>query len=76
MDQISRLYTPAYFVHHVKIWQGDELVLAMEGSIGISEDPNIRFSYVPNGMQAFRVEVVDTDNRTFRGEWPFQASEM
>jgi sulfur-oxidizing protein SoxY len=76
MDQISRLYTPAYFIHHVKIWQGDELVLAMEGSIGISEDPNIRFSYVPNGTQAFRVEVVDTDNRTFRGEWPFQASEM
>lgn len=76
MDQISRLYTPAYFVHHVKIWQGDELVLAMEGSIGISEDPNIRFSYVPNGMQSFRVEVVDTDNRTFRGEWPFQTSEM
>ena len=76
MDQISRLYTPAYFVHHVKIWQGDELVLAMEGSIGISEDPNIRFTYAPNGTQAFRVEVVDTDNRTFRGEWPFQASEM
>ena len=51
MDQISRLYTPAYFVQHVKIWQGDELVLAMEGSIGISEDPNIRFTYVPNGTQ-------------------------
>jgi sulfur-oxidizing protein SoxY len=52
------------------------LVLAMEGSIGISEDPNIRFTYAPNGAQAFRVEVVDTDNRKFRGEWPFQASEM
>src|SRR4051812_38481916 len=76
MDQVSRLYTPAYFVHHVKVWQGDELVLAMEGSIGISEDPNIRFSYVPTSTQAFRVEVVDTDNRTFRGEWPFQTSEM
>ena len=76
MDQITRLYTPAYFVHHVRIWQGDELVLAMEGSIGISEDPNIRFTYVPNGTQGFRVEVVDTDNRAFKGEWPFQASEM
>jgi len=76
MDQISRLYTRAYFVHHVKIWQGDELVLAIEGSIGISEDPNIRFSYVPNSSQTFRVEVVDTDNRSFKGEWPFQASEM
>ena len=67
MDQISRLYMPAYFVQDLKIWQGDELLLAMEGSIGISEDPNIRFSYVPNGTQAFRVEVVDTDNRVVQG---------
>jgi sulfur-oxidizing protein SoxY len=76
MDQISRLYTPAYFVHQVKIWQGDELLLAMEGSIGISEDPNIRFTYVPTGTQAFRAEVVDTDNRAFKGQWPFEAPEM
>jgi sulfur-oxidizing protein SoxY len=76
MDQISRLYTPAYFVHQVKIWQGDELLLAMEGSIGISEDPNIRFTYVPTGTRAFRAEVVDTDNRAFKGQWPFEAPEM
>ena len=25
MDQISRLYIPAYFVEQVKIWQGDEI---------------------------------------------------
>ena len=36
----------------------------------------LAFTYVPNGTQGFRVEVVDTDNRAFKGEWPFQASEM
>lgn len=74
MDQVSRLYTPAYFVETVKIWQGDELLLALEGSIAISEDPNVRFSYAPNDTKPFRVEVTDTKNRVFKGEWPFQAS--
>ena len=76
MDQLSRLYIPAYFVEQVKIWQGNELLLAIEGSIAISEDPNIRFSYAPNGAQPFRVEVTDTKNGVFKGDWPFQASEM
>ena len=39
-----------------KIWQGDDLVVAMEGGIAISEDPNIRFNYKPNGAANFRVE--------------------
>ena len=54
----------------LRIWQGDELVLAMEGGISISEDPNIRFSYRPNGAATFRVEAVDTDGHVFKGEWP------
>jgi sulfur-oxidizing protein SoxY len=76
MDQISRLYTPAYFVESVKVWQGDALLLAMEGSIAISEDPNIRFTYAPTGTKPLRVEVTDTKDRVFKGEWPFQASDM
>ena len=60
----------------MKVWQGDELLLAMEGSIAISEDPNIRFTYVPNGAKSFRVEATDTENRVFKGDWPVEASEM
>jgi sulfur-oxidizing protein SoxY len=76
MDQVTRLYIPAYFVHSVKIFQGDELLLAIEGSISISEDPNIRFSYVPNHAKSFGVEAIDTDGRLFKGEWPIDASQM
>lgn len=76
MDQVTRLYIPAHFVESVKIWQGDELVLAMEGSIAISEDPNIRFTYASSNAKPFRVEVTDTQNRVFKGDWPFQASDM
>lgn len=76
MDQITRLYTPAYFVQYVKIWQGEELLLTVESSISISEDPNFRFTYLPNGAKSFAAEAVDTDNRIFKADWPADASQM
>src|SRR5947209_10279828 len=70
MDQITRLYVPAFFVQSLKIWQGEELLLAMEGSISISEDPNLRFTYWPNGAKTIRAEAIDTKDHLFQGEWP------
>jgi sulfur-oxidizing protein SoxY len=76
MDQVTRLYTPAFFVRDLGIWQGDQLVLKMDGGISISEDPNLRFTYVHNGAKTLRAEAVDTDGRRFTGEWPVEASGM
>jgi sulfur-oxidizing protein SoxY len=73
MDQVTRLYVPAFFVDSLKIWQEDELLFAMEGSIAISEDPNIRFTYAANSS-SLRVEVIDTSAQVFKGRW--QASGM
>jgi sulfur-oxidizing protein SoxY len=72
-DQVTLLYIPAFFVREIRVWQGDELVLAMDGGISMSEDPNIRFNYRPNGAAQFRVEAVDTDGHVFKSEWPVEA---
>jgi sulfur-oxidizing protein SoxY len=69
-DQVTLLYIPAFFIKELRIWQGDQLVLAMESGISISEDPNFRFSYLPNGATTFRVEAADTNGHLFKGEWP------
>jgi sulfur-oxidizing protein SoxY len=69
-DQVSLLYIPLLIVRDLRVWQGDQLVLEMDGGISISEDPNIRFSYMPNGAATFRAEAVDTDGHVFKGEWP------
>ena len=69
-DQVTLLYIPVFFIKELRVRQGDQLVLAMEGGISISEDPNIRFSYLPNGATSFQVEAVDTDGHVFKGEWP------
>lgn len=74
MDQLTRLYIPPFFIENLKVWQGDDLVLAMDGGIAISEDPNIRFNYRPNGAAKFRVEAIDTSKKLFRNEWLIEKS--
>ena len=69
MDQVTQLYIPAFFVNELHLWQDDSPVLSMEGGISISEDPNIRFTYVSNGAKRFRAEAKDTDGHVFEHEW-------
>ena len=76
MDQVTRLYVPAFFVQQVKLWQGDDLILAVDGGISLSEDPNIRFTYRPTSAETLRAEAADTDNHVFKREWPVERSEM
>ena len=68
MDQLTRLYIPPFFIENLKIWQGDTLLVEMEGGIAISEDPNLRFNFKPNGVDKFRVEAVtDTEPESVPG---------
>ena len=64
-NQVTNLFIPAYFVQQIEVYQGDEKLWTMEGGISISEDPVFRFSYLPNGADAFRVRAVDTDGNVF-----------
>src|SRR5436305_1331271 len=70
MDQVSHLYIPARYIDSLKVYQGDDLVFAMEGGISISEDPNFRFTYKPNGAKVMRAEARDSGGKEFRSEWP------
>ncbi|CAN7678598.1 quinoprotein dehydrogenase-associated SoxYZ-like carrier [Bradyrhizobium sp. LjRoot220] len=74
MDQVTQLYIPAFFVNQLRLWQDDSLVLTMEGGISISEDPNIRFTYVSNGATRFRAEARDTEGHVFQKEWKVEDS--
>jgi sulfur-oxidizing protein SoxY len=69
MDQLTQLYIPAFFINELHLWQDNSLVLSMEGGISISEDPNIRFTYVSNGAKLFRAEAKDTEGHVFQKSW-------
>ena len=74
MDQVTQLYIPAFFINELRLWQDDSPVLTVEGGISISEDPNIRFTYVSNGAKRFRAEAKDTEGHVFQHEWNVDAS--
>ena len=74
MDQVTHLYVPAFFINELHLWQDDSPVLSMEGGISISEDPNIRFTYVSNGARHFRAEAKDTQGHLFQHEWAVEDS--
>jgi sulfur-oxidizing protein SoxY len=76
MDQVTQLYVPAFFINELRLWQDDSPVLAMEGGISISEDPNIRFTYVSTGAKRFRAEARDTEGHLYRNEWKADDSGM
>jgi sulfur-oxidizing protein SoxY len=69
MDQLTRLYVPAHFIKSVHLWQGDDPLLAIESGISISENPEFRFDYRPNGATLVRAEAEDNEGNVFKDQW-------
>jgi len=69
MDQVTHLYIPARYVDSLKISQGEDLILAVDGGISISEDPNIRFTFKPSAAREISADAKDTKGVAFHGQW-------
>ena len=66
MDQRSNSYIPARYIDQLVVKQGEDLLFQMDGGISISEDPNFRFTFVPNGAKTLNIEAHDSDGKVFR----------
>lgn len=69
-DQITQLFIPAHFIDHLEVWQGDEMLFAMDGGISISENPVFRFFYDDNGATELTVKATDTEGNSFEEVLP------
>lgn len=65
MDQLTRLYTPAYFVRRIQVSYAGEPILAADVDFSISENPNFRFYFLPRGDGELKAEVIDTNDLRF-----------
>ena len=65
MDQLTRLYTPAYFVRSVKVSYAGTPVFTAEVDFSISENPYFRFYFVPGAPGDLKAEVIDTKDLKF-----------
>lgn len=66
MDQLTRQYTPAHFVRKVDVTYAGKRVLSADLDFSISENPNLRFYFVPTEAGGeLKAQVVDTQDLHF-----------
>jgi sulfur-oxidizing protein SoxY len=65
MDQVTRLYAPAYYVRSVKVTYAGKPILAAEVDFSISENPYFRFYFVPAGEGELKAQAVDTKDLSY-----------
>ncbi|MBK7616356.1 MAG: quinoprotein dehydrogenase-associated SoxYZ-like carrier [Vitreoscilla sp.] len=68
MNQLTRTFTPSEYVRKLHIYQGDRLLLAADVDFALSENPSLRFRFVPQGNAPLRAEVVDTFERRYSAQ--------
>lgn len=73
MDQLTRQYTPAHYVRRVDVTYGGKPVMSADIDFSISENPNLRFYFVPTGDGELKAEVVDSKDLRFSGSLPVRA---
>jgi sulfur-oxidizing protein SoxY len=67
MDQFTRQYTPAHFLRTVRFTQGERLLLEADVDFALSENPTLRFEFVPQGSAPLKAEASDTRDKRFAG---------
>lgn len=65
MDQVTRLYRAAHFVRQIRVSFEGEEIFSAETTIGVSENPNFRFYFVPHMEGELTAEVIDTNDLKF-----------
>ena len=73
MDQLTRQYTPPHFVRKIDVTYNGRLVLSADVDFAISENPHLRFHFVPQpGGGELRAEAVDTQDLQFARSFAVQ----
>jgi sulfur-oxidizing protein SoxY len=66
-DQMTQLYIPAYYVRTINVTYAGKAIMSAEVDFSISENPNIRFYFVPREAGELKAVVVDTKDREIEG---------
>ena len=66
IDQLTRLAPAPYFVRTINVSYAGKPVLSAEVDFTLSENPNLRFYFVPQSQGELRAEALDTHERAFK----------
>jgi sulfur-oxidizing protein SoxY len=65
LNQVTVMYIPAHFVRSIKVSYADKKVFDAELDFSVSENPSLRFNFVPHGQGQLKAEVEDSKD----GRW-------
>lgn len=65
MDQLSRHYTPAWYVRTIELTYDGQALMTADVDFSLSENPSLRFRFVPRGPGLLKARVVDTKELHF-----------
>jgi sulfur-oxidizing protein SoxY len=70
MDQLTRLFIPARFVRRIEVSYAGQPVLSADVDFTLSENPNLRFYFLPHEPGELKATVVDTSDARFEAIAP------
>ncbi|MEZ5930577.1 MAG: quinoprotein dehydrogenase-associated SoxYZ-like carrier [Alphaproteobacteria bacterium] len=70
IDQVTRNWVPPHFVESIDVRYGGKTIMTVEGDISLSENPSVRFSFVPDRPGALEIRAVDTEGAVFEMTQP------
>ena len=76
MDQVTRSYATPHFVRSVEVRYGGKLVMNADVDFSISENPNFRFYFVPNGEGELQAKVVDNEELEFTARMKLDSARL
>jgi len=67
LNQVTVMYIPPHFVRSIKVSYAQRKVFDAELDFSVSENPTLRFHFVPRGGGELRAEVTDSKDSRFVG---------
>lgn len=70
MDQLTRQFTPAHFVRTIAVTDRGAPVFGADVDFSLSENPNLRFWWVPQAGSQLQAVVTDSQDRSWTASLP------
>ena len=67
LNQVTVMYIPPHFVRSIKVSFEQRKIFDAELDFSVSENPTLRFNFVPRGSGELRAEVLDSKEAQFVG---------
>jgi sulfur-oxidizing protein SoxY len=67
LNQVTVMYIPPHFVRSIKVSYANRMIFDADLDFSVSENPTLRFNFVPHGLGELRAEVSDSKEGQFVG---------